>query len=608
VSSSKPQLANRKTEYCFGVFRLDLDAGLLRRDGAVVDLRPKSFEVLAYLLDRAGRLVRKDELVRAVWQDVAVTDNSLAQCMVEIRRVLGDDSQQIIRTVARRGYLFAASVRIDQRVHQKPAALEHPTVANQARHRRLKWVLLAATMLLAAALSLWLAFRPSPPVADTLAVLPFKMLVPEDRDEYLGSGVTDSLITKLSLVRGLSIRPWVSVELYRETAKDPVVAGRELRVQTVLDGTIQKSGSQIRVTSRLYRVADGKVLWAGTFDESYNNIFGIEDSISEKVAVALSVKLARARQPVVNPEAYEAYVRGYHFFEQFTRDGNHKAFDYLEKALRIQPDFALAHAYFALNLGVMRVRGFVSPLENVDRQKEAAERALALDDSLPEANLANAVLAMNGYDWPTAERFMRRSIELNPNYLDGWGFYSFLLDALGRPEEALASSRREVEIDPVSDYGSKDLAVALTWSRQYAEAIVQAKKALELRPDFGPTHSVLAIAYFRTNQFDEAYQHFVMAGDAIAAAQVRAAQGDLAPARKLLVDLKQVPRNDLALAMARLYLTLGDKDRALDALELAYNEKIPRLMFLAVDRWFEPLHGDPRFNNLVARLRLSTPS
>jgi DNA-binding winged helix-turn-helix (wHTH) protein/TolB-like protein/Tfp pilus assembly protein PilF len=609
VSSSKPQLENRKTEYCFGAFRLDLNAGLLRRDGIVVDLRPKSFEVLAYLLDRAGRLVSKDELVQAVWHDVAVTDNSLSQCMVEIRRVLGDDSQEIIRTVARRGYLFAASVSIDQQVQPAPAAAEPPTVAVQAPPpHRLKWVLAAATALLVAGLALWLGSRPSPPVADTLAVLPFKMLVPEDQDEYLGAGVTDSLITRLSLVRGLSIRPWVSVQLYREASKDPVVAGRELHVQTVLDGTIQKSGGQIRLTSRLYRVADGKVLWAGTFDESYNNMFGIEDSISEKVAAALSVKLGRPRQPVISPEAYDVYVRGYHFFEQFTRDGNQKAFDYLEKALRIQPDFALAHAYFALNLGVMRVRGFISPRENFDRQKEAAERALALDDSLPEANLANAVLAMNGYDWPTTERFMRRSIELNPNYLDGWGFYSFLLEALGRHDEALAASRREVEIDPVSDYGSKDLATALIWSRQYPEAIAQAKKALELRPDFGPAHDVLAMAYFGANQFDEAYQQFVIAGDRISAAHVRAAQGDLAPARKLRNDLEHVQSNDKALAMALVYVTLGEKDRAFDALESAYNEKIPILMYLAVHPWFAPLHGDPRFNNLVARMRLSTSS
>src|SRR5215475_4398097 len=148
VSSSKPQLENRKTEYCFGAFRLDLQAGLLRRDGDVVDLRPKSFEVLAYLVDRAGRLVGKDELVQAVWQDVAVTDNSLSQCMVEIRRALGDDSQQIIRTVARRGYLFAASVTIDQRVQREPVTLELPTLAEPERRPRLKWILLAATLLI----------------------------------------------------------------------------------------------------------------------------------------------------------------------------------------------------------------------------------------------------------------------------------------------------------------------------------------------------------------------------------------------------------------------------------------------------------------------------
>src|SRR5262249_13895456 len=147
---------------------------------------------------------------------------------------------------------------------------------------------------------------------------------------------------------------------------------------------------------------------------------------------------------------------------------------------------------------------------------------------------------------------------------------------------------------------SKDLALALIWSRQYAEAIVQAKKALELRPDFGPTHYVLGLAYFRTNQLDEAYHQFVMAGDPISAAHVRATQGDLAPAQKLLVDLEHVQMNDLSLVMARVYVALGDKDRALDALESAYNERIPGLMYVAVSSWFELLHGAPRFNNLIA--------
>src|SRR5262249_46697222 len=155
---------------------------------------------------------------------------------------------------------------------------------------------------------------------------------------------------------------------------------------------------------------------------------------------------------------------GRYFFEQFTAEGNRKAFDYFDHAIQMQPDFALAQAGFALNYGVMRVRGFVASLEGVDRQKDAAERALALDDSLPEAHLAMAVLSMREYDWSRAEQSMKRAIEVNPNYLHGWGFYAFLLHALGRHEEALAAGRRALEIDPVSDYASKDFANSLVWA------------------------------------------------------------------------------------------------------------------------------------------------
>jgi tetratricopeptide (TPR) repeat protein len=414
--------------------------------------------------------------------------------------------------------------------------------------------------------------------------------------------MTDSLITRLSLVRGLSVRPWASVQLYIRSEKDPVTLGRELRVESVVDGTLQRAGDRIRVTARLYRVDDGKLLWAEKFDEPYRDLLAVQDSISEKVAAALSLRLSRQPQPRVDPEAYEAYVRGRYFFELFTKEGNQRAKEYFERAIELEPDFALAHAGLALNYGPMRVRGFIGPLEHLEEHRDAAERALTLDDSLAEAHLAMFTFRLDTRDWQGAERSVKRAIELNPNYLHAWGFYAFLLHGLGRHEEGLAASQRALEIDPVSDYASKDLGNSLVRVGRYQEALEQAKKAVELRPDFAPAHQVLASAYAALNQLEDAYRHFQIAGDQVSAARIRARQGDMGPVRDLIEALE--PRNAW-MALAPLYLAMGDKERALSALESAYEAQSP-MMHVAVDSRFQPLHGDPRFERVVSRLRLST--
>jgi tetratricopeptide (TPR) repeat protein len=221
--------------------------------------------------------------------------------------------------------------------------------------------------------------------------------------------------------------------------------------------------------------------------------------------------------------------------------------------------------------------------------------------------MAMAVMYMSAPDWESAEREYKRSVELNPNYLHAWGFYAFLLHALGRHEDGLAASRRTLEIDPVSDYASKDYAKSLTWVGRYDEAIEQAKKAVELRPDFGPAQGALARAYLKSNRLDDAHRHFLLAGDRTSAARVRILQGDPGPARALLEELRGQPGLDTA--FAALYVGLGDHKKALAALESAaeksgYKARREALMYLAVDERFEPLRPDPRFQALVDRLGL----
>jgi DNA-binding winged helix-turn-helix (wHTH) protein/TolB-like protein/tetratricopeptide (TPR) repeat protein len=585
----------------FADCKLDLSRGRLFRAGEEIHLRPKSFEVLCYLAQHAGRVVGKNELIEAVWPETAVTENSLVQCLLEIRKALKDDGQRIIRTVSRRGYMMDAAP-------DAPAVLPESQIQSQPevlpqRTRVRPWAYVAAALLIAAAaIGAYLLLQPAPPpVSESLAVLPFRSLTPESPD-ILELGITDALITRLSLVRDLAVRPWASIQLYIGTNKDPVQAGRELRVESVLDGTLQKTLDRVRVTARLYRVRDGNVLWSGAFDENVDDIFTVQDSISEKVAAALSVKLGRRTQPRVNPEAFEAYVRGRYFYERFTLEGNLKAIDYFERAIKIEPNFALAHAGLAVNYSPMLSRGFISAQDGLPKMKQAVDRALALDDMLPEAHLAMAAFHVRSLNWGEAERFYKRAIELNPNYLHAWGSYAFFLHGMGRHEEGLAASRKELEIDPVSDYASKDHANSLIWVGRYEEALVQARKAVELRPDFGPAQQALARIYYRLNRLDDAYLHYMKGDDAVSAAWIEALQGDPEPARKLIEEIRSRPGSHLA--RAGLHAALGQNQQALDALDEAYEARSPRLLYVAENEQYAPLRAERRFRDLVARLDL----
>lgn len=621
----------RERRYRFGEFTLDVDAGVLRRGEARIDLRPNAFELLAYLVEHHGRVVRKDELIATVWADVAVTDNSLTQCMAEVRRALADDRREIIHTQARRGYVFAAPVTVPivefpREASSHLASLPISVADPRSLTRRRIWGTVALLLALVTAVVLWRQLNP--PVAATrtaqmllrgtsgaavapahsLAVLPFRPLG-QSGDEYLGMGMADSLITRLGLLRNLEVRPLASVQLYGDRKKDPQAAGRELQVQSVLDGSLQRDGNRLRVRVRLYRVDDGRLLWADQFDEPYRDIFAVQDSISEKVAAALSLELGMKPQRLVDPRAYESFVRGRYFFEQFTREGNWKAVEYFENAIRIQPDFALAYAGLAINYGPMIERGFISAEEAAQKLRAAAARAIALDDALAEAHLAMATAHMTDLDWSGAERSLKHAIELNPNYLHAHGWYTYLLRILGRHEEALALGRRLIEIDPVSDYGSKDFGVALVWAGRPDEALEQLRKALELRPDFGPTHFGLAHAYREINRLDEAHRHYVDAGDPFGAAYVRALQGNTAPARQLLEESSEEPRGySSRVGLALLYTALGDKERALRSLEQAAGQRAAGIVFLNVDKRFAPLRNEPRFKNLIARMHLSPVS
>ena len=518
----------RRRQYRIGEFTLDLDEGFLRRGNEEIALRPKTFEVLTYLVQRSGCLVTKNELIEAVWPDAAITDNSLAQCLLELRRALGDNDQQAIRTVARRGYLFAAPV-ITQAI-ELPAAPKPPKIVRaEAAPSRKKWFLAAFLVLAVGFISLWYAVARGLGRPEKLAVLPFKAIGAEEDGQYLGLGMADAVITKLSDVSGLVVRPTASVRKYA-AAQDPIAAGRELGVEAVLDGAVQRLGNRLRVTVQLVRVADGRPLWADKFDESLDDLFVVQDSISGKVADALLRNLTRGERLRINThyttswEAYEFYVRGRYTWEQRTEASLRKAVTYFERAVQEDPHYALAYAALAECYGPLMQLSFMSAIEALPKMEEAASRAVELDDTLAEAHTALAGARMNEWDWPSTEREFKRAIALNPNEVMAHRWYGYYLDAMGRQTESLNEWKRGYELDPSSPGGNAWLGWALFRNGRSHEAITLLQGAIELNPDFPQAHERLGFVYVELRSFDKALEQF-SGPDELTKTHVRAGAG-----------------------------------------------------------------------------------
>ena len=345
----------------------------------------------------------------------------------------------------------------------------------------------------------------------SLAVLPFKPLVAVQRDEALEMGMADSLIAKLSTIRELEVRPISAVRQYNGLEQDAIAAGREQRVDAVIDGQIQRSGERFRVTMRLLRVDDGRQLWAEQFDEQLADIFSLQDSVSARVSAALAVTLSGdekrqlTRRHTRDVEAYQLYVLGRYHLTRLTDDGFRKALDYFERAAAEDPQYALAYAGIAdayLNLSGFNA---IAPREGFPKARVAAETALRLDDRLPEAHAARAgAIFSHDWNWAAAELEFRRALELNPNAADAHTAYGFYLSAMGRAGEALREMERALELDPISAVKMVGVADVLYMARRYADAEAQYRRALEMVPTFGYAHWALGRVLMAKGEFDPA--------------------------------------------------------------------------------------------------------
>jgi len=454
-----------------------------------------------------------------------------------------------------------------------------------------------------------------------IAVLPFKPLVPENRDQVLEMGMADSLIAKLSNIREIVVRSLNSVRKYSSLDQDPLAAGRELEVNSVLEGNVQKSSDRIRVSARLINVADGSSLWADTFDEKFTDVFAVQDRISQKVADALALRLSGeenkrlTRRYTDNVEAYQLYLTGRYHWNKLTPPEITKSIEFFKKAIELDPTYALAYFGLADAYRSLAPTSEVPSKETLPQAQAAAIKALELDETLAEPHATLAFIhTWYDWDWASAEREAKRAIELNPNWSFGHIAYAQMLSVTGRSHEAIAEGARAVELDPLSLIINALNGYHLHLARRDDEAIARLKKTLELDSNFWIAHQFLGMAYIEKKMYPEAISEFSQAvklsgGNSEPQAlngYASVLSGDAAKGRAVLKELKSleseryVPPSNIAL----LSYVLGEKDEAFRWLEKAYQDRDIRLCRIKVDSKWDSMRSEPRFIEILKRLGL----
>jgi len=628
----------------FGVFELDLRAGELRKHGLQVRLQEQPFQVLAMLLEHPGELVTREELQKKLWPaDTFVDfDHGLNKAISKIREALSDsaESPRFVQTVARRGYRFLADVKAVDTVpvrSQNLATQSHPTAEVRDRPDRadklptlyrllpsLTWkALVLVALLLAGALTAWRVHsRNNPsPVIRSLAVLPLESLSSDASQDYFADGMTDELISDLGQISALRVISRTSVMRYKHTRKPLPQIARELNVDAVVEGTVLRSGDQVRITAQLIEASADKHLWSQSYEGELRDTLALQNQVASAIADQIRINVNPQEQAalktvrVVNPQAYESFLKGRYFWNKRTADGLKVALAYFNQAIEEDPNYAQAYSGLADTYALLGDWQYavMTPKEALPKAKAAATKALELDGALGEAHNSLA-FCLDGFDWDfnSAGKEFQRAIELNPGYATAHHWYAWHLSLLGRHDEAIAEMKKAEALDPLSLIINADLAELLVLAHSYDESIRQSRKTIEMDPNFALAHNQLAQAYLQKHMNDDAIaelqkaSHLSGGSSTVLAnlARAYAATGKRSEVIKLLNDLKKRsnPIYSHGSEIAVVYVALGDKDQAMNWLEKSYEERFNPGVLLRPG--FDSLRSDPRFEDLVRRIGL----
>jgi len=643
-----------KQRYAFGSFVLDLESQRLLREGQTVPLPPKALETLRVLLRQPGRVVGRAELIRAVWAEAFVEDANLTVAISQLRKALDQNGETVeyIETIPRVGYRFVGDVSQileEPRVpvimakhtlsrtvieeeetpteQSKLAAMESTATRTRPRPFANGKTVLAVTAVVVVTLavsgSIWKQLqersaRGANLSVKSIAVLPFNA-VGSNSDEHIGLGLADVLITRLSNIRELRVRPTSAVMAFDGQLQDSISTGRKLNVDAILEGTIYHANGRVRVTARLLRVGDQMPLWAGQFEKPLEDELKVQDEIALQLVEALSLSLsgnektALTKRLTENADAYQLYQKGRYHWNKRSLEGMIEAQRLFRNAIEKDPHFTLAFV------------GLADTLATSDARIEAysaVQRALELEPNLAEAHATLGFIKMfHEWSWSEAETAYKKSIELSPGYATAYHWYSTLLAIEGRNKEAKAAMRRALEINPLSHNFLADMGQLHYFGREYEEAKEYCRQALEVYPEFSFGHQYLYFAYLKTGEYDKAIEEMItlerMNGnyDNQSVERKRESEIFFEKQREAFREggINGFIRNRLAHESqdvnryyhnAMLYVYLGDKEKALNNLERACQGRAFLAAFVKADPIFDNLRGEPRYQEILRKMGL----
>jgi TolB-like protein/DNA-binding winged helix-turn-helix (wHTH) protein/Flp pilus assembly protein TadD len=639
----------------FGAFEVSFDSGEVRKAGLRIRVQQQPLKLLQILLERPGEVVSREDLRNRLWTNETFGDFDQAVNIAigKLRNALGDsaDDPRYIETIPKRGYRFIAKVSIvdlnghgdrppsvtpEQPVRtvtsggsntaerQLPLQAEVGTTARKRRQWMARRIIFAATLSLGLsilAVFLTLSWVRRPTGIRSLAVLPLDNFSGDASQDYFADGMTDELITDLAQIRALRVVSRSSVMMYKGTRKPLTQIARELNVDAVVEGSVFRSGDQVRITAQLIQVPADKHLWAESYQGNVRDTLTVQNRVARAIADEIRIELTPREQAalksakIIDPEAYEAYLKGRYSWNRRTADGLKNAVDYFNQAVAKDPNYAAAYSGLADTYALLGDWQYaVMPAkEAMPKALSAARKALELDDSLGEAH-ASLAFCLEGFDWDfaAADTEFKRAVELSPGYATAHHWYAWHLSLMGRNKEAIAEMDKAVNLDPVSPVVNADLAELLLIAHLPDESIQQSRKTIEMNPGFALAHNQLAQAYIEKQMFGEAIAELEeairLAGDSpifvANLARAYAGSNHKAEALGLLNSLKKRsdPGSPLAAEIAMIYTVLGEKDQAISWLEKGYEARFNPGVLERPS--FDALRSDPRFQDLVHRIGL----
>jgi TolB-like protein/DNA-binding winged helix-turn-helix (wHTH) protein len=641
-----------------GVFEIDLKAFELRKHGLRLKLADQPFQILAMLLERPGDIVTRDELRERLWPgDTFVdSDHGVNNAVMRLREALGDsaESPRFIETLPRRGYRFIAPM---EDIQALPAAVsgsdwqENPSTAspetespeeltadsNQiaARASVNTWLtlpriaLLSATALVLAAFSglavhfvrAWESGKINPAHNMSLMVLPLENLSGDPQQDYFADGMTDELTANLAKIRSVRVISRSTAMAYKNTRKPLSEIARELHVDAVVEGSVLRAGSRVRITAELVEVSTDHHLWADTYESQIGDVLSLQNRVSSAIVDEIRINLSPedkvrlAKNPSVSPAAHEDYLKGRYYWNRRSGEGFRKAIGYFEDATRKDPQYALAYAGLADCYGIIgaTIYGDLPASEAAPKAKAAAIRALEIDPTLAEAETSLATAKFNyDWDWAGAAQGFQRAIQLDPRYATAYQRYSLYSIAMGRFDDSLDQIRKARDLDPLSTNINWSLGWRLYLARQYDRSIAQLRDALEMDPSYEWSHLILGQAYEQKGELNLALIESRKASELShnsplmmsALAHANALSGNLDEAQKLLAQLTARSKTQYVspFYIAIVYVALGKNDLAMNWLEKAFVDRSNGLVFLKVEPELDPLRANPRFIALQQKL------